>query len=605
MSTKNTAMKKPKANWRSKISLTAYLSGIGAFALIVGVISISISSYKILENSKFEDTWAISYIEMENQTRKIYDKLAKFERKISFSSKGLNQVQYNIKPDAKYFIDIDRTVKVEFGQKLTARNINLTDFNLLKSADDIFLTNIQGQVFLVKKDEFLKKKPFNLYFWKIDPAKELEVSQFEKNDSIVYITNFQGQVMYSNRMEINSNSVMQRNLVHKFVKSSLVKGQIEFRDGGESFSGFYAIVANSNLVLFSEMSNKIILEKIRNVSKIYVLISIIIVILTVFLLFLTLRKITVPIRELMNNIILVSTGEFNKISPIKNSFGELNYLSEAFMKMVFGLINRDRAISKLQEEEKEKIRLEKDMMIAQEIQLNLLPQESQERDGFIKFNYRYHAATEVAGDWVGHFYDEKNQDTVIVIADVSGHGAGSSMFTAMTAAIFEQVRISAEKFDAFRFITELHHTVKTIGKNKWHITLQLFHYEKTSNKCKVYNAGHLFPLIYDLQKKKIKSLVMPSSPICIGDSPNIFSTELSLENESLIVLYTDGLVEALNVEGKPYKAQKVRKLIQDLDSDQTGKVLDNILFKWREFTQGVPQNDDLCIVAFKLPRTAS
>ena len=143
-----------------------------------------------------------------------------------------------------------------------------------------------GEIFLVKKDQFYRKKPYNIYLWKFDTSKYLFLNQFQKNDSTIYIANFQGKVIYANRQNITSLNMAKRPLVKRFIKSSLSKGQVYFSDDAASYSGFYAIIENSNIAIFAEASNEIILEKINALGKNFLLIPIAILLFTILLLIL-------------------------------------------------------------------------------------------------------------------------------------------------------------------------------------------------------------------------------------------------------------------------------------------------------------------------------
>src|SRR6185503_18189560 len=92
-----------------------------------------------------------------------------------------------------------------------------------------------------------------------------------------------------------------------------------------------------------------------------------------------------------------------------------------------------------------------------------------------------------------------------------------------------------------------------------------------------------------------------SQPLGIDGSVEYHQATVQLEPGDLIVLYTDGVSEAPNRVGRRYGFEQIDRI---LESSQTPQFfVEQLLADVRTFTQGVPQEDDVCVVAFSRQAT--
>ena len=111
------------------------------------------------------------------------------------------------------------------------------------------------------------------------------------------------------------------------------------------------------------------------------------------------------------------------------------------------MVKRDLKIKKFNEEEIHTIRMKNQLAITSSIQQNFLPKDIPlENKTGITIAARYFPAEEAAGDWYHYYYDERCEEVVIALADVSGHGAGAAMFV---SRLFKQLSVVSTPNDFY------------------------------------------------------------------------------------------------------------------------------------------------------------
>ena len=270
-----------------------------------------------------------------------------------------------------------------------------------------------------------------------------------------------------------------------------------------------------------------------------------------------------PFNGLMRLANEVGKGNFN-VEPVKGLVGEMAYLSDSLVNMAGNLQRRDDRIKQLMIEQRHKDHLESELEIARQIQANFLPNDEELNSFKGDLTYKYTPAEEVAGDWFGSFYDEEKDEQIVIIADVSGHGAGSSMFTAILAGLFADLRESPEEKDYIDWMTRVNRAFKGMGRRAWHCTLQIARFQDNFKKVIFHNAGHPFPTYArDKGNGKVvaKRVTMPSSPLGLVDDPQLTTKEVKMVGDETFVFYSDGIIELKTPppELKEYGPKKTRK----------------------------------------------
>lgn len=420
--------------------------------------------------------------------------------------------------------------------------------------------------------------------------------------SISYLANNYGQLLFSNSTEVNPISLIGRELVQAFIQKDLQFGFKTINRGGRKWYGLYRQIENSNLIQFFEYSDDQILQiALNSIGRIVFIVLITITILSLIVLWVT-NLIIAPLTHLNEWSQRFGRGEFN-LRPAAQGIGEVRKLGDRFSQMADGIQKRELSIISLMEEQKEKVKLEGELAITETIQENFLPRSISAKECLFNVGAEYIAAEKASGDWYQYDFDEASGQTVVVVMDVSGHGVGSAMYTAAVAAIYRDYWSSNRGgFNTEVFSSKVHDVFLKLAGGKWHATMVVVTHSKGDTFLRVCNNGHVFPIIYSGTAQKMMKpyrAKMPSDVCGIEKEFRNKEIKVDLTERFAMILYTDGIIEATNSNGKQYGA---KRLVKSVKRPELGaaSIVSEISTDWRDFTGEEDQEDDVCIVALKL-----
>ena len=240
--------------------------------------------------------------------------------------------------------------------------------------------------------------------------------------------------------------------------------------------------------------------------------------------------------------------------------------------------------------------LESDLGLAARIQKSLLPGPHLIHRGW-EAAYHYQPAGLVSGDYCD-LVPAPNGDLYFILGDVVGKGVAASMLMVHLQAMFrtmipmglplrELVEHASRVF--CQSILPNHYATLVCGR------------AAGTGDVEICNAGHPPPLlISEAGVAEIDPTGVPIGAFC--DAP-FATTRLQFEPGQALLLYTDGLSEARDGEGRMYGGERVRDLALRRPGRAPRELVDSCLADLAAFRRGVPTGDDLTIMAIR--RSAS
>lgn len=278
---------------------------------------------------------------------------------------------------------------------------------------------------------------------------------------------------------------------------------------------------------------------------------------------------------------------------------EIGEIAQAFSDITMKL--RESQVNLAEQE-----RLQKEMQVAQEIQQTLLPSDFPQVEGYEISSY-YAAAKEVGGD----YYDfvEVDKDTIgIVVADVSGKGVpGSLVMTMIRTALRTEARGVK---DAAEVLSRVNDFVVNDMKKGMFVTLFYVIIDSKRRKVNYASAGHNPMILYRAAKSKTYYLNPHGFPIGISlPDKDLFrntiqSDTISLAEDDILIIYTDGITEAMNRKRALFGEERFLEVIREHGTLPPNAFVDRLHEEILSFTEGNPQNDDITLVAIKEKTTA-
>ncbi len=230
---------------------------------------------------------------------------------------------------------------------------------------------------------------------------------------------------------------------------------------------------------------------------------------------------------------------------------------------------------------------------AKQVQLQFLPQRRPQVAGYQFYDY-YQPADEVGGDYFGYIPLPDGR-LALAIGDVAGKGVSAALLMAhFCSEVRYCLATSATPAEA---VEQLNQDLSSDMLNYHFVTFALCVLDPRTHRLTMVNAGHLPPL--RRRGRAIENLGGTTGGMPLGcDAQRGYEQiELALEPGDTIVLYTDGISEAMNAEGDVYGSQRMRDVIARAPEgvEQVGQVL---LDDVRRFVRGRLQSDDICLVCF-------
>ncbi len=242
---------------------------------------------------------------------------------------------------------------------------------------------------------------------------------------------------------------------------------------------------------------------------------------------------------------------------------------------------------RLHEEVVEKKRLQAQLEIARQVQLELLPSADPVVENFDISAYIF-PAEEVSGDyydWVKVYDDQIG----IVVADAVGKGIPAALLMSfLRASLRSCVQIGYAPHIAFTKVSSLLH--ESIDDNKF-ITA-IYGILDSTNKTFVFsNAGHNPPLLIK-PDGEYRFVEYGDTPLGMFEDSHYHQHFIRFEEGQVMVVYTDGITEAANPAGEEYGAERFAKRVLDGIDLPAKKLIDHIRKGVADFTERKFLDDD-------------
>jgi len=335
-------------------------------------------------------------------------------------------------------------------------------------------------------------------------------------------------------------------------------------------------------------------NQISTERKSLVLSFLIILIIAYVATFLLIRIIMEPFHQLAEWVRQVGRGTVDQDEIDIDASDELGEIAQAFNEMTGKFRESQQSLIEQQ-------RLRKELQVAQEIQQMLLPDDFPDVIGYDIASY-YQAAKEVGGD-LFDFVEVDDQSIGICVADVSGKGVpGSLVMTMIRTALRLEARGNKNAADV---LSKVNTFVTDDIRRGMFVTMFYVYLDSRERVVSFASAGHN-PMILYRGKSKETYYQNPSEfPVGITlPDINLFREKIQMDRirlhpDDVMVLYTDGITEAMNSSRELYGEERFLAAIRKFGHLDVVEFVKSVKEDILSFTGGFEQNDDITLVAIK------
>ena len=291
------------------------------------------------------------------------------------------------------------------------------------------------------------------------------------------------------------------------------------------------------------------------------------------------------IRQAMNN------GAFDfATKPI-----DLDDLSMTIEKAV----EQITYIKQMQKEHNELEGIKGDLAVAREIQQAILPRifpPFPENADQLDIAASMNAAKDVGGDFYDFFRIDDDR-IGFVIADVSGKGVPAAIFMAVSRTLIRATGIRG--VSSSECITYSNELLEKESVNNMFVTVFYGIYNIKTGEMKYTNAGHNPPYVVKQNGNLERLPVTRNMAIGIFGDFKYQEETLQLEHGDTLLLYTDGVTEAINPNEEEFKEERLEETLQKSTNQSCQQIIDTIKANVKTFADGAEQSDDITLLALK------
>lgn len=281
-----------------------------------------------------------------------------------------------------------------------------------------------------------------------------------------------------------------------------------------------------------------------------------------------------------------------------NFFGILDYLLIGNLLLPFSFLSM---FMLLLIELLEKSDVQKEIDLARDIQLSLLPGTSLNKENLEVYSFA-HTAKEVGGDYLDVI--ETDKGTYVVIADVSGKGLSAALYMVRLQALVNLI-VERDHPSPKELFLQLNNYIKSNSKDKTFVTGCAAFFPEGEQYFEYIRAGHNIPIYYN--KERDTTFKLKSNGFALG----MTSTKMLAQNLEVkkfhfkpgdsVLFYTDGLNEARNERGEEYGEQRIQSLMEIYGSLHAKTIVSKLQSSLEAYIGSVSPLDDVTFTCVHRP----
>ena len=243
-------------------------------------------------------------------------------------------------------------------------------------------------------------------------------------------------------------------------------------------------------------------------------------------------------------------------------------------------------------------RIEKELRIAQRVQMALMPVEPPAGLQGADVAGRFEPAHELGGD-LHEFLSPDAGSLAIAVGDVSGKGAPAALYGAYVAELVRsrttRRRYTPDRFSVSGVLRSMNAILHERQLEEYYCTLCYAFFDLKRRVLTLSNSGLPYPL--RLSNGRCSQIEIPGFPL--GAFPGVPYDEVSMDLQvgDIFIFYSDGISEALDPNGREYGVQRLRKLVEGHPHATAREIVDAIFDAVRTFRADEPQGHDMTAVA--------
>lgn len=250
----------------------------------------------------------------------------------------------------------------------------------------------------------------------------------------------------------------------------------------------------------------------------------------------------------------------------------------------------------MQEATAKRQKLESEIQIAKDIQMSMIPGSGK---AIIKNDtYQLFALLRPARSVGGDLYYFKQLDNTLhfILGDVSDKGVPAALFMAKTVTLY--TRALRDNLSPGRTFAMMNDILAQNNDACMFVTALCGHIDLNTGTVVMSNAGHMDPIIQDTQNTREQE-VNGATALGLMEDVDYPDIEFQLGHETSMIMYTDGISEAHDIDSNQYSDEKLIDLITNIDTSNSEETGTTIIQSVDDFAADTEQFDDITILIIR------
>jgi phosphoserine phosphatase RsbU/P len=245
----------------------------------------------------------------------------------------------------------------------------------------------------------------------------------------------------------------------------------------------------------------------------------------------------------------------------------------------------------------EKQRMQEELHVAQQIQQSLLPRGGLQAPGLDVFGLSL-PCDETSGDYFDYIRRSGGR-LGLVVGDVSGHGIGAALLMSTARALLRA--FAATEASPSELVTRLNRFLSEDIETGRFMTLFYGEISLRERQMSYVRAGHNEPIVYRRDRDVFDELAEGGVALAVIDDFEFTATgPVAFGKGDVAVLYTDGIVEAMNAAREPYGLERIKDIVRRHRDLTAKEIVAKIRQAVRDHTGSDAREDDLTLVVAKV-----
>ena len=284
----------------------------------------------------------------------------------------------------------------------------------------------------------------------------------------------------------------------------------------------------------------------------------------------------------------------------------VNYFNEDHQRTLSTLaaqvaisIANARLYQRISEEEQ---RMERDLEMAREVQLRLLPRTPPQPQR-AEIAARFLAARSIGGD-VYDFLDYGPGRTALAVGDVSGKAAPAALYAALVSGILRS--LATRRLSPAKMLAALNDQLQERKLDAQYVTMLMAVWDDENQTLQIANAGSVQPVFVsntmcnDEAQRVVKTIQAEGFPLGMFPGAEYEEFTFSTQPGDMVILFSDGIVDAENADHEMFGTDRLDQVLQSEPCPTAESTVEAILNAVTEFQAGTEHFDDETVVVLRV-----